>query len=87
MLCIGGPIKYKLRMGTGLTEDWFYRHISRYISQLYPRAVALLFGKALLWGIFDEKISAVMDTRYVACVKAAYSQVKGNLLEESVNPI
>ena len=48
VLCVGGPIKYELRVGSGLHDDWILQNVVPRTSQLYPRNVALVLGKAFL---------------------------------------
>ena len=37
--------------------------------------------------MFDNNFSCLMDERYLSEVKAAYSQIEGNSLEQGVNPV
>ena len=48
-LCGGGPCKYVLKGGSGVTEDFLLQHVVPNIASLYPRKVALVLSKPLLW--------------------------------------
>ena len=53
-LCVGGAIMYNLRAGSEITDDWILSNVVPNISKVYHRSIALIFGKAILWGCFDE---------------------------------
>jgi hypothetical protein len=57
VLCIGGAVKYKIRRGSRLTDDWILRHVVPHTAQLMSRQVALILGKALMWGLMDDDFS------------------------------
>ena len=87
VLCIGGAIMYDLKEGVGISDEWLLQNVSCNIGILYPRPVAVVFGKALLWGVFDEDVSKLMDQRYVDRVRTAFARVDSNTLDEGVCPV
>ena len=50
-LCIGGAIKYDLRSGSRISNDWLIEHVGRNIATLFPTQMAVVLAKALLWAI------------------------------------
>jgi len=53
VLCHGGPCKYILKRGSGISEDWILEYAVPKIALRFPCAVALVLGKALIWAVFD----------------------------------
>lgn len=54
-LCRDGPIGYKAKEDSGISNDWILSYVCPAISRMLPRPVALILGKALLWKIFEDK--------------------------------
>ena len=54
-LCIGGPVKYELKRDSRISEDWLVEHVSSNIARVFPRRVAIVLGKALLWATQQRK--------------------------------
>ena len=54
LLCIGGPCSYSVREGSGISDDWILENVVPQIASHFPRAVALVLGRALLWLVFDD---------------------------------
>ena len=77
-LCIGGPVKYELRRGCGISDDWVLDNVAIHIARHFPRGVALVLGKALLWGVFDESISSVIEDEIVSRIKRAAARLNSN---------
>jgi hypothetical protein len=75
ILCVGGPIAYKLREGVDLSEEWLYEHVAPHIKHRFPndnrmcRALAL----ALLWGCLDPEQKQLMPGALQARVEAAWN--------------
>ena len=90
-LCVGGPIKYEFRKNTGLTDRWILENVGSTIATIFPDNVAIVLGKALLWGFFDEEFSKTfIDQGYVnrvkqECIRASSHVVNDNL--QFLNPI
>jgi len=57
VLCTGGPCKYKLREGSGVTEEWLLQHVVPNIHARYgdENQVAKVFALPVLWACFEER--------------------------------
>ena len=57
VLCTGGPCKYKLREGSGVTDEWLLKHVAKNIHQRYGEGnpVAKVLALPLLWACFEGK--------------------------------
>jgi hypothetical protein len=77
-LAIGGPIKYEIRSGCNISDKWFVTHVTPFILQQCPREVAVVLGKAILWGVFDDQVSQYMDAQMVQSVRTVLLQVPNN---------
>ena len=87
VLAIGGPIKYELKSNSGLTDEWLLQNVGGAIRQIFLEEVALILSKALLWAIFDEDMSSLLDNELVQRVKEQVERVAGRLLATGVNPV
>ncbi len=52
-LCVGGPCKYVLKEGSGVTDNFLLENVVRSTRTRYSDDVAKVLGKALLWLIFS----------------------------------
>ena len=54
-LCRGGAIAYLPRSNSGITDEWLIEHAvpSMYASASVPRQACLVFGRALVWKVFE----------------------------------
>ena len=61
-LCIGGPCKYTLKEGSGVTEHWLGELVVPNILQSarFHRQVALVLALPILWACFDDEMEAYM---------------------------
>ena len=50
-LCVGRPVKYELRADDRLSDTWVLENIGATYASIFPNAVAIVLGKALLWAI------------------------------------
>jgi hypothetical protein len=83
-LCVGGPCKYVVKEGAGVSNYFILQHVVPSIRTRFTDELALVLGKALLWLVFSEENSYVPDevTRERIC--HAYNGIR--LLPENVNP-
>ena len=86
-LCVGGAVKYGLRNGCGVSDAFIVEHVTPFIAAKYPFAVAATLGRALLWAIYSEEMSGMIDEGVRERVKAAVAQVVGDRLADGVSPI
>jgi hypothetical protein len=54
LLCVGGPIKYKFKSGTGITTDWILENVVPNIAKYYSCQLAEVLGTAMLWAMWDD---------------------------------
>ena len=58
------------------------------IARLFPRQVAVVLGKALLWCICDDEASALVDNVMVDRVRSSLRSLNGCYNEETgTNPV
>ena len=43
-----------IRQGSGITDDWIIQNVVPNIARKFPRQVAIVLGKALLWAMYDD---------------------------------
>jgi Transcriptional activator of glycolytic enzymes len=62
VLCVGGPIKYKLKEDVNLTDDWLFNNVVPKIRSRYPNDSRLcrVLATALLFGAMDPQIGEDM---------------------------
>ena len=85
-LCVGGPIKYELKRGSNVSDAFILQYVCPHIASFFPSQMALVFGKALLWGIFDEQFSIGLEAQLVENVRAVVNNIT-NDLEMDENPV
>ena len=58
VLCVGGPIKYKMVEGVNLTDDWLFEHVVPNIRRRFPNDSRLcrVLATAVLFGAMDPEI-------------------------------
>ena len=84
-LAVGGPVKYTLTEGCGISDDWIAKHVVPNIIRVFNRKVSMVLGYALLWGCFEPKIKAHLPSFLVDRVDSEYSYVIN--LEECENQV
>lgn len=73
LLCVGGPVKYQLRQGIQITDEWLFQNVVPHIHRRYPNDPNLckMFALAVLFAVLDETIGAPNNIRQR--VTAAYA--------------
>ena len=86
-LCVGGPCKYALKEGSGVTEQWLCEHVVPSIlqSQRFHRHVAVVLALPILWACFDDEMEAYMPPEMRNRIRAAYLLIRR--LEPQENPV
>ena len=79
MLCIDGPVKYKIQENTDVTKEWILRHV---VPAMRTREdvndeVAFVLGTALLWYVMHnrdeiDRVPAAIEDR----IKNAYENIR-----------
>jgi hypothetical protein len=85
-LCKGGPIKYAVREGSGVSDDWISKYIVPRIASRFPWSVALVLGRALLWLVRDDT-NHYLPEDLSNRVFLAYRDLPGRTLPLGINPI
>ena len=87
VLCIGGPIKYQLVPGSGITDQWLMEHVVPSIHQYFGEhsKVPRVLGLALLWAIMDGSLDDRLPSYIRDQPRAAYAALRR--LPEGVNPV
>ena len=85
-LCINGPAKYMVREDLNIDEDLILSFVGSNISSYFPRQVALVLGRVLLWAVYDEETSELICQQVVDRVKSSV-QATNRLIESGVNPV
>jgi hypothetical protein len=53
-----------VREGSGISDNWILQYVVQRIASHFPRAVALVLGRALLWLVFEDR-NAARDDKYL----------------------
>lgn len=85
LLCIGGPCKYVIKDGSGITSEFLIQYVVPRIAQKFPHDVSVVLGTALLWRIFSQDGEAAIPQVIRQWVIVAYQIIK--LLDDGINPI
>ena len=93
-LCHGGPIAYVVKEESGVTDDWIRTHVMPRTAEKYPKQVATVLGRAVLWKVFDASVSEDREQHHCipAPLKLRVMQAFRNLgelcnLEAGENPV
>ena len=87
-LCVGGPIKYALMEGSGITEDWLADKVVPHTLIRFPREssrVGMTLALPLLWACMEPTLQAFVPADLRQRVQHAYEEIRQ--LEEGVNPV
>ena len=86
-LCVGGPCRYALKEGSGVTEHWLCINVVPHILQSprIGRQVALVLALPILWACFRDEMEDYMPPAMRTRIRAAYGIMR--LLEPEVNPV
>jgi hypothetical protein len=93
-LCVGGPIKYKLKEDSGVTDEFLAEHVVPGIASFFgaDSSVTKVLGKALLWSCLQDlddeqrkQKGLFLNGAIVERVKQEYAAIRR--LPEGVNPV
>lgn len=86
-LCVGGPCRYALKQGSGVTDDWLRQYVVPNIlpSQCIQERVALVLALPILWAAFDDEMEAYMPATLRNRIRTAYEYIRQ--LDVTVNPV
>ena len=58
------------------------------IVKVFPKGIAIVLGKELLWGIYNEGVSSMLDATMVSTVRRSEVERRtNNVLNVGVNPV
>jgi hypothetical protein len=77
-LCHGGPIKYKLADGCGVSDEWVANSVMPNTSAVFSSKLGSNLGRALLWACYDDKAKESIDSGLRNKVIAAYDAATQN---------
>jgi regulator of replication initiation timing len=83
-LCIGGPCKYSVKAGSGVTDGFILQYVVPAIATRFPEKVSLVLGKALLWFAFSDE-QEHLPTALRERIHHAYTEIQE--LPDNVNPV
>ena len=87
-LCVGGPVKYKVKEGCGISDEWLVLHVAPGIASQFSNEVAAILAKPLLWAVFDPDVSSMVPASIRQRVVTAYNALGEDLrLADNQNPI
>jgi hypothetical protein len=86
-LCVGGPIRYKLVDGSGITDAWCKQYVCPGICKFYSKDKDLcnVLALPLLFACFDPELKSFIPENILNRITDAYSQIAS--LPLSVNPV
>jgi len=86
LACISSPCAYVVMEGSGISDNWILHHVVPRIASRFPRGVALVLGRALLWLVFEDS-DGYLPEELQNQVKSAYQIVPGQQLAVNENPV
>jgi hypothetical protein len=91
VLCPGGPVKYKVRTDANIDFRYILRCVVPKIAAKVGDDVAIVLGKALMWGAFTQPVDsddeAIMPNWLANRIRDKYRQLIQNDLAPGINPI
>jgi hypothetical protein len=85
ILCIGGPCKYVLRNGSGISDQWLSENVVPCMLDRIQRNVSLVLALPLLWACFDPRMESFVPQGLRARIRDAYDRIR--VLNDDVNPV
>lgn len=89
-LCIGGPVKYVLKEGSNVSNQWLLDNVVPGLVRRFPNhAVPLTFALPILWACFasPEECSIPIPEHKRNGIRSAYALLNSTLPPEDSNPV
>lgn len=93
-ICVGGPIKYVLRQGTGISVEWLLQNVVPGITLKYnnnKNGISEVLALALLWAVQEgESIDVPIPPELRKKIKNAYETLRAKgicTLDNKINPV
>lgn len=81
-LAVGGPVKYKVRAGSHITNHWMNEFVVPSISHFYSyddsNHIADVLGPVLLWAVFQDDLKDLMSDTVRHRIRHAWQSIKGD---------
>jgi hypothetical protein len=86
-LCVGGPIKYKLVAGCGITKAWCNKYVVPGICQYFGNTnpICHVLALPILFACFDPELKLTVPADLLKRITDAYSLIA--VLPETLNPV
>ena len=68
-LLLGRAVKYVVREGSPVSEQFLLTYVAPNIANTFPRAAALVLARALLWVYYEESMEAVLEPQVITVLK------------------
>ena len=86
VLCVGGPIRYKLVPDSGVTPEWLKLHVVPGISSFYDNdSFLLVLALPLLWASLDHTEQSRVPPVLANRIQQAYEELR--VLDAAINPV
>jgi hypothetical protein len=85
-LCVGGICVYKVKDGSGITDEWLAREVAPAISESFGDKVGRILAKPLLWACFDASTVDLVPSTIRHSVTGKFIRLKSTI-PDGVNPI
>lgn len=87
-LCGDGAIKYVVKEGSGITNDWIVVNVTPNIANRMGSPIAALLGKCLLWAIMSDvpSLREHLPSLHATRVRTLFHHLQTDL-QEGENPI
>ncbi len=88
VLAVGGPMKYVVKNGCGVLDNWLLTHVVPHLSRsvTLSQQVALVLAPPVLWAAFDNSMEIYMPINLRNRIRAAYNAL-ANRLPGGQNPV
>ena len=90
VLCVGGPIKYKPREGSGLTHQWLMTNVVPGIKTHFTdpsNKIAEVLSMPVLWCAFQPGLEHMLSEDVRARICNAYESIRPDEFHADWNPI
>jgi hypothetical protein len=85
-LCVGGVCVYKVKDGSGITDEWLAKEVAPAISESFGEEVGTILAKPLLWACFDAATVNLVPSTIRHSVVAKFIRLESGV-PDGENPI
>ena len=69
ILAVGGAVKYVVRQGSPVSEQFLLTYVAPNIANTFPRAAALVLARALLWVYYEPSMEGLIEAQVITVLK------------------